>query len=53
VPRSCNSFAHEAAQLARVWDPGQVHVWTDDLSSRVYVVVTHDSVELLLINTKP
>jgi ribonuclease HI len=26
LPRSCNSSVHEAAQLVRVWDPGQVHM---------------------------
>jgi hypothetical protein len=53
VPRSCNSSAHEAGQLARVWDTGQVQVWTDDLPSRVNAAVAHDSFELSLINTRP
>jgi hypothetical protein len=53
VPRLCNSSAHEAAQLARVWDPGRVHVWMDDLPTRVSVAVAHDLVELSLINIRP
>jgi hypothetical protein len=51
VPRSCYSSAHEAAHIARVRDPGQVQVWTDDLPSRVNVAVVHASVKLSLNNT--
>jgi hypothetical protein len=48
-PVLCNS----SAQLARGWDPGLMHVWTDSLPiSHVNAAVARDLAELLLINAK-
>lgn len=53
VPRSCNSSVHEAALVARVWDPGLMNVWMDSLPSSVNHAVARDLAELSMINTRP
>jgi len=53
VSRSCNSSAHEIAQLAKEWEPGQIQSWSDSFPHCVIVAVACDLAELSLHNTRP